>query len=277
MFSFLTLLFWFIATTAHEPTGENEKFVVLNNRILDDNRRECFFHGVNVIFKSAPYLPPTDHFDANLSFSEQDLQLLNELGQNLIRLGVMWPGVAPTADGFNFTYISAAADLIADASKYNISTLVDCHQDVLSEALCGEGAPLWAIQPLSYNFPEPLHKTYDTDVQHIPSRDDCLSRQWAQYYIAEETCSAFQRLYQNHNHVREAFADYWGVLAKELKSVPGIIGFELLNEPWAGGIYADPLLAVPGEADRKNLAPFYDAVVPSIYGNDSERVVFFGV
>ena len=30
-----------------------------------------------------------DHFDANLSFSKEDMQLLNELGQNVIRLGII--------------------------------------------------------------------------------------------------------------------------------------------------------------------------------------------
>lgn len=70
-----------------EP-AEN-KYHVLNNRILDNTNRECFFHGVNVVYKSPPYLPIMDHFDANLSFSKEDMELLNELGQNVIRLGML--------------------------------------------------------------------------------------------------------------------------------------------------------------------------------------------
>ena len=275
-------------------SSELNRYRVHNNRILDSSNRECFFHGVNVVYKSDPYLPFTDHFDANLSFSNEDMLLLNELGQNVIRLGVMWPGVNPQQDQINQTYIDAAASLITEAyANYNISTLVDCHQDALAEVVCGEGIPNWAIKPTKWNFPAPLHKAYPTNSDHMPSRSDCLSIQWAEYYISETTSSAFQTLYQNTDGLTESFANYWGTLAKSFKSTPGIIGlytsslhtnmtyyahctgFELLNEPWVGDIYKHPELVIPGQADKTNLAPFYDAIVPSIYSNDSERVVFF--
>ena len=32
------------------------------------------------------------------------------------------------------------------AADYNISVLLDMHQDVLSAKFCGEGAPDWAIE-----------------------------------------------------------------------------------------------------------------------------------
>ena len=31
----------------------------------------------------------------------------------------------------------------------------------------------------------------------------------------------------------------------------------------------------PGDADRKNLEPFYDGISPYIRNNDSDRLVFF--
>eukprot|EP01084_Bolivina_argentea_P073851 133991_1 len=253
-----------------------DKYLVENNRILDTYGRECFFHGVNIVYKSDPYLPIYDHFDSNLSYSEQDMQFLNSLGLNVIRLGVMWPGVEPKQNEYNMSYISLAANMIKTGyTKYNITTLVDCHQDVLSEAFCGEGAPVWAMQPRSWNFPEPLAAPYTINSSHIPSREDCLNMSWPNYYLSEATSSAFQRLYENYNGLRDAFADYWGILAIQFKDVPGIIGFELLNEPWVGDMYLDPMLMYPGVADKKNLQPFYDAIAPVIKGNDSERIIFF--
>ena len=35
-----------------------EKYTVQNNRILDSHQRECFFHGVNVIYKSGANAEP---------------------------------------------------------------------------------------------------------------------------------------------------------------------------------------------------------------------------
>ena len=253
-----------------------EKFRVERNRMLDMHGRECFFHGLNVVYKSPPYLPIQDHFDSNLSFSTEDMQLFHSLGLNVIRLGVMWPGVEPEQSMYNTTYIDKAKSLMSTAYRdYNISTLVDCHQDVLSEALCGEGASVWATQPLRWNFPEPLSRPYTTGSDHIPSAADCAKQSWASYYATEATSSAFQRIYENYNGLADRFAEYWGVLASAFGDVSGIVGFELMNEPWAGGIYEDPLLMYPGTADRKNLQPFYDRIRPVIHGNDSERVVFF--
>ena len=45
--------------------------------------------------KVPPFLPITDHFDPCMSFSVQDMQNLKSWGLNIIRLGIMWPGVEP--------------------------------------------------------------------------------------------------------------------------------------------------------------------------------------
>eukprot|EP01084_Bolivina_argentea_P286859 492156_1 len=271
------MLLFFLAFQAFCcTTQEIEKYRVSNNRILDLYGRECYFHGLNVVYKSPPYLPIQDHFDANLSFSIEDMELLNSLGQNAIRLGVMWPGVEPSKNDYNMTYINNAVTLITTAyNKYNISTLVDCHQDVLSEALCGEGAAVWATEPLVWDFPEPLSAPYNTGSDHIPSREDCAKQGWASYYATQATSSAFQRIYENYNGLADQFADYWGVLAKNFAQISGILGFELMNEPWAGGIYEHPFLMYPGRADFENLQPFYDRIQHVIYGNDSDRMIFF--
>ena len=42
-----------------------------------------------------------------------------------------------------FPYICDLA--VYRASKYGIYTLLDAHQDVLSEKFCGEGIPDWAV------------------------------------------------------------------------------------------------------------------------------------
>ena len=34
------------------------------NRIVDGEGRERMFHGTNVVFKTAPFIPITTHFDA---------------------------------------------------------------------------------------------------------------------------------------------------------------------------------------------------------------------
>ena len=50
---------------------------------------------------------------------------------------------------------------------------------------------------------------------------------------------------------------------------------EIINEPFAGNFYADPLLLVPGVAGKKNLQRMYDHVAPSIRAHDRRHMIFF--
>ena len=57
------------------------------NRIEDDLGRERFFHGVNIVIKTPPYIPEINEFHPGNSLSEKDMQDLKEWGLNVVRLG----------------------------------------------------------------------------------------------------------------------------------------------------------------------------------------------
>jgi endoglycosylceramidase len=50
---------------------------------------------VNVVVKGPPWIPKRDSYDYLTSFMKDDMQLLQDCGLNVIRLGMMWPGVEP--------------------------------------------------------------------------------------------------------------------------------------------------------------------------------------
>ena len=56
-----------------------------------------------------------------------------------------------------------------------------------------------------------------------------------------------------------------GHAAAEFKDTPGIIGFEIMNEPFAGDIFAQPELVLPGVAGQRNLQKMHDAVAVSSF------------
>jgi hypothetical protein len=103
------------------------------------------FKGVNAVAKWAPYVPITEGFNAWTTLSDQDFANLQSWGQNIIRLGVMWAGLEPTQGEYNETYIQIIESIVNKASRYGIYTLLDMHQDLLSEKFCGDGLPLWMI------------------------------------------------------------------------------------------------------------------------------------
>jgi hypothetical protein len=57
--------------------------------------RNLIFHGVNAVYKIAPWHPSTTGFDPLSSLSDIDAANLKSWGFNIVRLGVMWPGKFP--------------------------------------------------------------------------------------------------------------------------------------------------------------------------------------
>jgi endoglycosylceramidase len=62
----------------------------------------------------------------------------------------------------------------------------------------------------------------------------------------------------------------------EFSSNEAVLGYELINEPWAGDVFTDPELIVPTVADRKNLQPLYDSTAAAIRQADTQHPILFG-
>eukprot|EP01133_Synstelium_polycarpum_P011500 gene11500-13414_t len=248
-------------------------------RFHDADGRERYFHGVNVVSKQPPWLPETDHFDVDNSLSEQDYIYLQEWGINSIRLGVMWAGVFPEARGVvNQTYLDNARAIVDQMANYSIFALVEHHQDLFSWIYCGDGAPAWACEPIKEGrFPEPLNlEPFPVDNQtFVPLDGYCGKHDWGTYYMADAVGKSFQNLYDNTYGMQDAFSEHWQVVAETFKTSQNVLGYELINEPWAGNVYKDPLLLIPGVADKVNLTPLYDRLQADIRKIDDSKIIFF--
>ena len=116
--------------------------------------RSVLFHGVNAVYKIPPYLPELEGFDPRFSLSSVDAKNLREWGFNAVRLGVMMVAVLPRRNAVNHTYLSQVRRQIEILAAEGIYTLVDMHQDLLSERLCGEvGPPPHALVCEENTFP----------------------------------------------------------------------------------------------------------------------------
>lgn len=107
-----------------------------------------------------------------------------------------------------------------------------------------------------------------------PLPGDCSDRPWGSNYLAEATGAAFQDMYDNVNDMRSQFGRFWNKVASSFKD-RDILGYEIINEPWAGNIYKDPSLLLPGNAGSKNLQPFYDDIQVYIRDADPDHIVFY--
>ena len=244
-------------------------------KIVDQYGRIAIFHGVNVIYKTFPYYPITDHYDSNSSLCDEDLQHLVDWGFNMIRLYVAWQGVEPSLGQYNYTYIEELRKIVRMCAKYNISVLLDAHQDLLSNKFCGEGFPLWAFNK-SDSFPAPLPFSIPVDAEGLPNISYCLRHDFAEYYFTYDIQNAFEQLYLNYNGLADAMGDMWAIVAQYFKDEPNVIGYELLNEPFAANMYSNyEYMADPSLNDVDHLMPFYKLLNDKIRAVDNETIIFF--
>lgn len=245
-------------------------YSILNNRIVDDFGRERIFHGVNVIYKKQPWHPITDRFDYIKSFNDDDIKIIKDLGLNIVRLGVMWPGVEPNKGYYNLTYLNIMKSIVDRLNNSNIYVLIDFHQDVLSEYFCGEGIPDWILN--NSNFPFPLNNAYNKTGK--PSEDYCLSLNWIDYQFTYYAGKVYQQLYTDPMLINY-FLGYWNIVIQTFKYSQNVIGYEIMNEPWAGNIYEDPLLLFPEYSDKKYLQSFYNKIYNNISSILNNKLLFF--
>eukprot|EP00047_Mylnosiga_fluctuans_P012814 m.27931 g.27931 ORF g.27931 m.27931 type:complete len:502 (-) comp4477_c0_seq1:131-1636(-) len=249
-------------------------------RLLDQDGRERIFHGTNIVFKGPPYHPSVDAFDAQFSFCDEDMALLQSMGYNSIRLSVPWAGVEPQDGVFNFTYLATMRAIVDRAAQYGIYSLIDFHQDAWNAKFCGNGVPDWAAPPKANDFPVPItaHPVPVDPATGHPNRstcDDINNNNWSAFYLTYATSTAVGAVYDNQAGLRDKLAQYWRTTASVFANSTTVLGYELMNEPFAGNVYADPLLLVPGVADREKLQPMYDQINTAIREVDDHHLILF--
>ncbi|KAH7245032.1 putative cellulase [Fusarium tricinctum] len=250
-------------------------------QIVDEYGRIRFFHGTNVVMKEAPWYRPFQWIPGVPSFGEQDLQTLHDMGLNIVRLGHSWAGAEPVRGKYNQTFLDIMKKQTMLAEEQGIYVLVDVHQDVLAKQFCGHGVPDWLVQKdwitgfRRFPFPQKL-KPFTTDSNGFPSPESqCGSIDWSLSYLSVAVGNAFGRLYNNFDGLGDTFAAYWKKLASEYVETTNIVGYNLLNEPWAGDVHVDPTLLLPGVADHKALEGLWNRVSKEIRKADNGTLIWF--
>ena len=64
--------------------------------LTDEYGRYRFIHGINEIYKEAPYHPDLETYNVNSSLVDRDFVDLKRWGFNSLRLYIAWEGFEPT-------------------------------------------------------------------------------------------------------------------------------------------------------------------------------------
>lgn len=131
------------------------------------------------------------------------------------------------------------------------------HQDVLSSLFDSyDGAPLWLakkLPPSKHAYPWPMKTppssaNWATGYVNTVSGRTPVSGMIFCRYLTEAAGKAFQGIYDNAAQATVELATFWQKIAEGVRGNErwNVLGYELINEPWAGDIYSNPLLLLPG-------------------------------
>ena len=178
--------------------------------LVDGFGRTVLLHGVNTVDKDAPYLQPGDGF----ALSDDAAALLARHGFNTVRLGVSFDGLMPTEGVVDTAYLDRVEAVVDTLAAHGIYTLLDNHQDGLSQIWGGNGFPEWAI------------RARPGDGEPNPG--------FPLYYLMPSMNAGWDEVWNNTYGVLDHLGTALGALAERMNGRASVLGIELLNEPWPG-------------------------------------------
>jgi endoglycosylceramidase len=227
----------------------------------NENGQVVILRGVNVAgtSKVPPFLPlpkspnvtypPPRRHAAHFFTDNTDVRQLDYLqtsGFNVIRLLFNWEAYEPAPDHPNDSYLQMLTLIASESWKRGIYTVVDFHQDAFARWVdygCGEGFPQWALG--------------DGFLKLAP-RNDFWCANWMTMAFTDlnGVQRAFNDFYAGRapNQLRARFVSLMGTLAQRFHKQPGVIGYDILNEPFSYNFDNDlkDLYRDAGEAIRSS-------------------------
>jgi endoglycosylceramidase len=231
-----------LALTAATRAFASGALHVDGNTFRDAQNAVVILRGMNVAGNSKvpPFMPITD------------VALLDPLpkwGLNAIRLLFTWEAFEPQQGQDSADYLQYIRRVVEAAHARGIYVVIDFHQDGYSRyALegCGEGFPSWALPPgITPATPDNGPNCKDWGTRTVG--DAMLAATWKGFY-------------SDGSGVRTAFVAMLGRVAAALSDEPGVIGYDILNEP-AGD-------------EVTQVAPLYEDGAKAIRAADANAILF---
>jgi endoglycosylceramidase len=223
--------------------------------LTDASGRVVIAHGINMVYKLAPYYPGVTGFGAD------DAAFLHSIGFNAVRVGIIWKALEPHPGVYDDAYLKHIAATVRTLARHGVLSLLDFHQDMYNERFQGEGAPDWAVQddglpaipqlgfPLNYESMPALQRAYDHFWANSPGPGGI--------------------------GLQDRYAAAWRHVARLFRSNPSVLGYELFNEPFPGTHYLTCVLSGGCPDLDQRLTSFNRRVDAAIRLVDRRKLVFY--
>jgi len=204
--------------------------------------KEHFYEHKDISFVGRPF--PLDEADEHFT-------RLRSWGFNFIRFLVTWEAIEHAGPGiYDQEYLDYISAVLEKAGEYGFNLFIDPHQDVWSRFSGGDGAPGWTLESIGLE-PRNFYETGAAITQQEhgdpypwmiwPSNNERLAcaTMFTLFFAGNDFApktlidgEPVQEYLQRHyiNSVTQ--------VAKRVKNMPHVIGYDTLNEPEKGWIEA---------------------------------------
>eukprot|EP00746_Dinoflagellata_sp_MGD_P068224 gnl/MRDRNA2_/MRDRNA2_28117_c0_seq1.p1 gnl/MRDRNA2_/MRDRNA2_28117_c0~~gnl/MRDRNA2_/MRDRNA2_28117_c0_seq1.p1 ORF type:complete len:553 (-),score=85.00 gnl/MRDRNA2_/MRDRNA2_28117_c0_seq1:48-1706(-) len=242
---------------------------VSGEHFVDEHGRVRIFHGFNDLghtlnekgnFSGTNYLP-----QVLLANPTRMAMLVEDFGFNCFRLPAMWAAVQPAPNTIDSRYLMAVKNATRLLASHGAYSILDMHTpDMLSSLVNedkGDGAPQWLVKKTQWRHKYPWPYKHSLDKHG--------------HMVAEAVGQTWGEIYKDTHGGLQAWAEAWKAFAAAFRNETSIVAYELINEPFPGDIYRDPLLLVPGVAGSRSLQAAYDTVAKAIRSIDDTTVIMY--
>ena len=241
----------------------------------DAEGRRRILRGVNLGGDcKVPYAPdqrthiPTDFSDhRTVSFigrpfpldeAEEHFSRLKAWGFNCLRLLTTWEAVEHEGPGkYDEAYLDYFTALCRMADEYGLYVFVDFHQDVWSRMTGGDGAPGWTFDAVGLDFSKfdaagaahvmqykydfarggRQEENYPTMTWSSNYRYPANAIMWTLFFAGSTFCPDFEiEGRKADDYLQGHYIGAMEAIARRVKDLPNVIGFDSLNEPGSGWV-----------------------------------------
>ena len=219
--------------------------------IADEYGRQLILHGLNTSSgaKAAPDRMPWVK-ESNI---ENEASLY---GFNYVRFLIFWDFIEPEQGVFNSAYLDQVQERVEWYTSRGMHVMLDMHQDLYSLKFGGDGAPEWAIRPDGASVETAIDGPW-----WLQNISPAVINSWVNFWG-----------YSKHKDLQDHYIMSWKFVAERFKSNPGVIGYDLMNEPWGGDLVK---AFITGDFEKTQLSAFYKRIIPEMRTVETQKYLFF--